>query len=258
MVEQAFEHHDIDWVYHTVQVNPEGLADAIRGIRAMGFLGGHVSHPHKEAVLPLLDRCSETAELVGALNVIHREGNALLGENFEGRGLVALLRPILDPAERKIALLGTGRAARAAACELARLRPAEIAVYGRNAEQAGALSDLLKANFQLEARALPWAGELELPPETDIVVHATTVGREDPNARVPLRVESLGKQTVVADMTADPPDTQLLREAARHGCPTIEGLGMYVEQVAEAIALWTGVAPDRGVMREAIEEFLEV
>ncbi len=258
MVEQAFEHHDIDWVYHTVEVKPEGLEDAIRGVRAMGFVGGHVSYPHKEAVLPILDRCGETAQLVGALNVIYRKGDALLGENFEGRGLVAALRRMMDPAGRRIAVLGTGRAARAAVCELARLRPAAVAIYGRNVQQAGALAELLKAKFDLEAIGMPWEGELELPPETDVLVHATTIGREDPNGRVPLRIESLGKQTVVADMTADPPDTQLIRDAAEHGCPTIEGLGMYVEQVAEAIALWTGVNPDRGVMREAIDEFLEV
>ncbi len=258
MVEQAFEHHDLDWVYHTVEVQPEGLADAIRGVQAMGFIGGHVSYPHKEAVLPLLDRCGETAELVGAVNVIYREGDALVGENFEGRGLVAALRRVMDPAERRIAILGTGRAARAAACELARCRPAQIAIYGRNVERAGELAELLRAKFELEALALPWEGELELPPETDILVHATTIGREDPNGRVPLRIESLGKETIVADMTADPPDTQFLREAAEHGCPTIEGLGMYVEQVAEAIAQWTGTDPDRTVMREAIDEFLEV
>ncbi len=258
MVEQAFEHHDIDWVYHTVEVQPEALADAIRGMRAMGFVGGHVSYPHKEAVLPLLDRCGETAELVGALNVVYREGDALIGENFEGRGLVAALSRVIDPVDRRVVILGTSRAARAAACELARLRPAQIAVYGRNVEQAAALAELLKAKFELDAVATPWEGELELPPETDILVHATTIGREDPNARVPLRVESLGKQTVVADMTADPPDSRLIRDAAEHGCPTVEGLGMYVEQVAEAIALWTGVDPDRGVMREAIDEFLEV
>ncbi len=258
MVEQAFEHHDLDWVYHTVEVRPEGLEDAIRGMRAMGFIGGHVSYPHKELVLPLLDRCDETAKLVGALNVIYREGDALVGENFEGRGLVATLRRVVDPAERRVVILGTGRGARAAACELARLRPAQIAICARNAERAGALAELLKATFEIDTLALPWEGELSVPPETDILVHATTIGREDPNGRVPLRIESLSKQTIVADMTADPPDTQLIRDAAEYGCTTIEGLAMYVEQVAEAIALWTGTDPDRGVMREAIEEFLEV
>ncbi len=258
MVERAFAHHDIDWVYHTVEVKPEGLADAIRGMRAMGFVGAHVSYPHKEAVLPLLDRCGEAAQFVGALNVVYREGDALVGENFEGRGLLASLRGVLDPAERRIAILGTGRAARAAAYELARLRPAEIAVCGQNVEQAHSLVESLKTQFELNAVALPWEGELELQPEIDLVVHATTQGREDPNARVPVHIESLGQQTLVADMTADPPDTQFLREAGEHGCRVIEGLGMYVEQVAEAIALWTGVDPDRAVMREAIDEFLEV
>jgi len=258
MVKRAFEHHDLDWVYHTVEVKPEGLADAIRGMRAMGFVGGHVSYPHKEAALPLLDRCGETAQFVGALNVVYREADVWIGENFEARGLLARLRGAFEPAEHRIAILGTGRAARAAACELARLKPAEIVLCGRDSEQATSLADRVKAQFEVAATPLPWEGELELPAGVDLLVHATTIGREDPNARVPLSIESLDPHTLVADMTADPPDTQFLREAAEHGCPVIEGLGMYVEQVAEAIGLWTGVDPDRAVMREAINEFLEV
>ncbi len=258
MIEEAFKHHDIDWVYHTVEVKPDGLADAIRGMRAMGFEGGHVSYPHKEVVLPLVDRCSETATLVGSLNVLYREGDLLLGDNFEARGLIECLRKTIDPAGRRVAILGTGRAARAAAVELARLRPAQMALYGRNGQRAADLASMLCETFQVDAVGLPWEGDLDLPPETDILIHATALGREDPNAVVPLRVDSLSRQTVVADMTADPPDTPLLREAAERGCLTVDGLGMYVEQVAAAIALWTGIDPDRAVMREAIDEFLEV
>ena len=75
---------------------------------------------------------------------------------------------------------------------------------------------------------------------------------------MPLNLERLRSEMIVADLTIDPPRTRLLHEAAERGCKTLDGLGMYIEQVAVALTAWTGVEPQRDVMREAIEEFLEV
>ena len=74
MMEKALNHHHCDWRYLTVDVCPENLEDAVRGIRGLGFSGGHCDLPHKESVIPLLDRLTERAELIGAVNVIFREG----------------------------------------------------------------------------------------------------------------------------------------------------------------------------------------
>jgi len=75
---------------------------------------------------------------------------------------------------------------------------------------------------------------------------------------VPVDLDTLRPEMIVADMTTDPPQTRLLREAKERGCQTVDGLTMYIDQVALAFNRWTGVAPDLDVMREAIEEFLEV
>ena len=66
MIEKAFLHHHLEWRYLTLEVTPEDLGDAVRGMRAMGFRGGNVTQPHKVAVLPFLDRLSDAARLMGA------------------------------------------------------------------------------------------------------------------------------------------------------------------------------------------------
>ena len=258
MIEKAFAHHDLDWRYLTVEVHPDDLADAVRGMRAMGFRGGHCGHPHKKAVLPLLDRLSDTAETVGAANVILREDDRLVGENTEGKGLLATLRKLADPAGMRIVLLGAGKAGRAAALELAQAAAAEITVVNRTAHRAGQLAEVLSEKFQIAATPLPWQDDYAPPAETDLLVNATSIGHADPQAAVPLILDALESRTIVADMTPNPPQTRLLRQAADRGCPTIDGLSMYIEQTAVAFQRWTTVDPARDVMREAIEEFLEL
>jgi len=258
MIEKAFAHHDLDWRYLTVEVSPENLADAIRGIRAMGFSGGHCGNPHKEAVLPLLDRTTETVDAIGAANLIYRDGEDLVGENTEGRGLVDLLGRVTDPSEKRVVLLGAGHAARAVGIELAKAGVAEITVVDRTEHRGGELAGLLAGKFHVVASAVIWQDKYEVQPETDLLVNATSLGAEDPDAVLSIQLESLTPQMIVADMTADPPRTWLLREAEQRGCTTLDGLGMFIEQVAIGIKIWTDVDPDRDVMRDAVEEFLEL
>ena len=75
---------------------------------------------------------------------------------------------------------------------------------------------------------------------------------------MPLKLDNLASGAIVADVTSNQPRTRLLEEAAERGCPTLDGVSMYIHQVAAGVKLWTGVDPDLAVMREAIEEFLEV
>jgi shikimate dehydrogenase len=258
MIEKVFAHHQLDWRYLTFEVTAKQLGDAIRGMRAMGFRGGHLGNPHKQAVIPLLDRVSETAQMVGAVNLIFREDDALVGENTEGQGLLRSLRRAVDPPGKQIILLGAGRMARAAGVELAETHPAEIVVVNRTPEHAQSLVELLRHRFQVAASVVGWEGDYLVPAETDVLINATSIGQEDADARVPLDLESLRPGLIVADVTADPPRTRLLREAGQRGCTTLDGLGMYIDQAAIGLQLWTAVEVDCDVMREAIEEFLEL
>src|SRR5690606_20285038 len=91
MMERAFAALDLDWRYLTLEVSPENLGDAIRGMRAMGFRGGNITKPHKVAVIQYLDGTSEAAGLIGAVNCIDRQGDQLIGENTDGKGFVQSL-----------------------------------------------------------------------------------------------------------------------------------------------------------------------
>jgi shikimate dehydrogenase len=258
VVEKALAHHELDWRYLTFEVAAEELQDAIRGMRAMGFRGGHLGSLHRKAVIRLLDRTTQTAQAIGAANLIFREDDDLVGDNTEGKGLLRSLGRLTDPAGKRIVLLGAGLMARAAAVELAQAAPAEILIVNRTRQHAQSLADLLAEKYRVAASAVAWEGDYEVPLETDVLIDATSIGQQDPEARVPLVPDSLRSKMIVADVVADPPRTWLLRQAAERNCAILDGLGMYIDQVAVALELWTGVAPDTDVMREAIEEFLEV
>ena len=258
MFEQAFVHHDLDWRYMTFEVEPENLGDAVRGLRALGFRGGHCVDPHKQAALPWLDRTTETAALVGSVNLIYREESVLVGDNTEGKGVLQTLRNALDPARKRIVLFGAGTAARAVAVELAAAGVADITVVDRTEAHADELIALLADKFDVPAAAEPWREEYHVPPDADILIHAVTGDHDASNVELPFMADSLRPELLVADMTAETPRTALLDEAARRGCRTIDGLSMFIEQVAMDFQTWTGVDPNRQVLREAVEEFLEI
>jgi shikimate dehydrogenase len=102
------------------------------------------------------------------------------------------------------------------------------------------------------------SGDYVVESGTEIVINATSIGMGDAEARVPLQIGSLQPETVVADVVFNPPQTRLLRDARGQGCQTLDGLGMLVSQGVIGFKIWTGVAPDPAVMREALEEYLEL
>jgi len=257
MVEKAFAELDLDWRYLTFEVAAEDLADAVRGLRALGFGGAHCAAPHKQAIIPLLDRTSETAAAVGAVNLIRREQNALVGENTEGRGAMQAVAAHFDPAGKHVVLLGAGRLARAIALELLAVKVASLTIVNRTESRAAELAAMLaEKSADAPVSVVVWQGNFAVPPETELLIHATSFASGDDDAPLPLAVESLRPGLCVADAAWDVAQTRLLGDAHARGCKTIDGLDMFIEQVAIGLRLWTDVDTDRQVMREAAEEFL--
>jgi shikimate dehydrogenase len=255
MIEAAFGHHGLDWRYVQFEVEPENLADAVRGMRAMGFRGGNVTTPHKVAIVKHLDRIAESASLMGAVNCIVRRGKELVGENTDGKGFVQSLREVSDPAGKKVVLLGAGGAARAIGVELALAGAASITVVNRSRDKGRELAELLKAKAGAAAIAVGWEGDYKVAADVDVVVNATSIGLyPDVQARVPLDVATLAPRLVVADVIPNPPETRLVREARARGCKVLDGLGMLVNQGVIGFKAWTGIDADPSVMRRALEE----
>ena len=258
MMEKAFAAANLDWRYLTLEVSPDNLADALRGMRSMGFQGGNFTIPHKVAVIEHLDGFSQAAELMGAVNCVNRDGDKLIGENTDGKGFVQSLREATDPAGKKVVVLGAGGAARAIAVEVGLSGAAEITIVNRTPDRGNELSNLLSSRVNVQSNFVQWQGNYDVDDSAEIVINATSIGLGDDEAVVPVNFDTLLPNMVVADVIFNPPRTHLIRTAEETGCTTLDGLGMLVNQAVVGFKIWTEVDPDASVMREALEEYLEL
>lgn len=261
MVEAAFRHHDLSWRYLTIEVAPDGLADAVRGARAMGFAGFNCTIPHKLAVVEHLDGLGESASLMGAVNCVVRRDGRFIGENTDGKGFVGTLRRLTDPSGKRMVMFGAGGAARAIGVEMALAGATHCTLVNRSVDRGMELVELLNGEVRdttgggFRAEFVSWSGDYDVPADTDIVVNATSIGLyPDVDARIAVNLETLAPGMIVADVIPNPPRTLLVEDAEGRGCTVIDGLGMLVGQGRIGVEYWTGVDPDEGVMRKALED----
>jgi shikimate dehydrogenase len=258
MVEAAYRHHGLDARYLNCEVEPAALGDAVRGARAMGWVGFNLSIPHKVAVIEHLDGLADSAAVIGAVNCVVRRDDRYVGENTDGQGFIAALRTVVDPAGKSLVVLGAGGAARAIAVEAALAGATAITIVNRDRTRGSELVALLSERTPARAELVAWEGVYRVPEGTDILVNATSVGLSpDNDARLDLDPDSLFPELVVADVIPNPPRTRLIRDAEARGCTVLDGLGMLINQGVIGIRHWTGVDPDSAVMRRTLEELFE-
>ncbi len=253
MLNAAFAAAGVDASYVRFPVAPDALADAVRGLRALGIAGANVTVPHKTSVLPLLDSVDDAARAIGAVNTVVRgEDGRLHGLNTDASGLV---RALVEAGARlegaRALVLGAGGAARAA-------------IYGL----AGAGAEVTVAARRQEAARALWHDALSLSDDTglrtaltraDVVVHATSatlLGDDDRATRLflaQLPLEALRPGTLITDLVYTPRDTALLRAARAHGARTLDGTAMLLHQGALAFERWTGLPAPLEAMRAALD-----
>jgi len=256
MIEAAFAHHGLHWRYVNMEVTPEDLGAAVRGARAMGFRGFNCSLPHKVTVIQHLDGLGESAAVMGAVNCVVRRGDKLIGENTDGKGFLKSLAAVIDPKGKSVVVFGAGGAARAIAVELGLAGVRRIIIVNRSEKRGAELAELLRGRLRVESELIIWRGNYAVPPETDIVINATSIGLYDAEARLALDLNMLKPGMVVADVVFNPPRTRLLTDAEARGCRALDGLGMLVNQGVVGVQYWTGIEPDAQMMRMALEDAL--
>jgi len=262
MVEAAYRHLGLDWRYINAEVQPDGLAAAVAGARAMGWRGFNLSMPHKVQVLSHLDGLGESARLIGAVNCVVCRDGRLVGENTDGKGFLSSLVPLRDPRGARVMLLGAGGAARAIAVELVLAGAARLAIVNRSPDRGAALAAVVRAARPVEVTSGPWTGDVAIPADVDVLVNCTSIGLGDATARVPVDAATFRPGLVVADVIPNPPRTRFLAAAEAAGCRTLDGLGMLVGQGVLGVGYWTGQQrPDvtaaaalAGAMRRSLEE----
>ena len=259
MIEAAFVHHGIEARYINCEVAPADLGDAVRGAKAMGWLGFNCSIPHKVAVIGHLDALGNSAATIGAVNCVVKRAGRLIGENTDGKGFVESLRELVDPAGKALVLFGAGGAARAIAVESALAGARAITIVNRDPARGRELVALINDRTPAAADFVAWDRPYRAPESADILVNATSIGLyPDVEGRLALDMASLRPGMIVADVIPNPPRTLLIRDAEARGCRTLDGLGMLVNQGVISIRHWTGIDVEAAVMRRKVEALFGV
>lgn len=254
IMEAAYRNLGLDkWRFLTIDVLPEDLEGAVKGLRAMGMRGMNLTIPHKIRVIPMLDKLSEEAERIGAVNTIVNDNGVLTGYNTDGKGfMLSLEENGIACKGARIVLLGSGGAARAIGVEACLAGAAEILIVSIEPEQGRALSDALGALGETHVSFADWTPAYSVPAETDILINATPVGLyPDVDACPDINYDSILPKMYVQDVIPNPANTRFLQLAREKGCKTGTGMGMMINQAARNVELWTGLTPDKAVMTEA-------
>jgi len=235
--------HDIDGAYLPLPVRPENLAAALKALPALGFAGVNLTVPHKEAALRLVERVSDEARRIGAVNTIVVGADGLLeGSNTDGYGFMAHLKaaaPLWRAKNGAAVILGAGGAARAIAVALLDAGVGEIRLVNRTLARAEALA----AEFGKGVKAIGWAERNAALEDAGLLVNSTTLGMSgQPALEIDLR--HLPATAVVYDIVYVPLETRLLAAARRRGHVAVDGLGMLLHQAVPGFAVWFGITPE--------------
>lgn len=255
----AFHHLGLDIHYAARDVPPEVLAETVMALRDSAVLGANVTIPHKVAVMPYLDRLSETAQAIGAVNTIVNRGGLLIGHNTDAKGFTRALTEVggLHLQGQVIVMLGAGGAARAILYALLQNDVARVYLYNRTTKKAAALAQ----NFAPPGKVVI-VTEPDLRAalaECTLLINTTSVGMAhdgmDPDIS-PLPDNLLPERGFVADIVYRPARTRLLRQAEAAGLETQNGLPMLAFQGAESFGCWTGRDAPVEVMLRTLEQAL--
>jgi len=250
--EDAFAAHGMVGHYHLMDVDAlpgRGLPDLLAAACTAGFAGVNITHPFKEAVIPLLDRVSPEAAEIGAVNtVVIDAAGRTAGHNTDRSGFRRAFLEALgaDCARgRPVLLLGAGGAGRAVAFALMDLG-ATIHLHDRDTARADALAAALVRRFG-DGRCDRPADPAAVAASVAGIVNATPIGMQG-HPGMPIAPQLVEPHHFVADVIYTPLETAFLAAARRRGARTMGGAGMCIHQAADAFRLFTGLEPDIGRM----------
>ncbi|QDQ27235.1 shikimate dehydrogenase [Chitinimonas arctica] len=224
--------------YTRLEAPLDGFSDCAAEFLAMGGKGCNVTVPFKEEAYRFANRLSARAELAGAVNTLWLDDDGLVGDNTDGAGLCRDLLRHTELRGKRILLLGAGGAARGVIAPLLAEKPARLLLANRSADKATQLAERFSA-ANLQATGLDaLAGQA-----FDLVINATSASLA--GQQLPLPPSLWRLETVAYDMMYGKEETPFLAQAAAGGVAMrLDGLGMLVEQAAEAFYLWRGVRPE--------------
>lgn len=229
--------------YIPMDIAQADLAEALRTLPKLGFVGLNVTIPHKETILGLADIVSDRAALIGAANtLIFRKDGRIHADNTDGSGFIANLRqnaPQWNPAAGPAAVFGAGGAARAVVAALIEVGVPEVRIANRTRLRAEAF----RTDFGAKVSVWDWVQAGNILEGAATVINTTALGMTGkPDFRIPL--DALERGALATDLVYTPLKTQFLIEAEEAGAVVVDGLGMLLHQAAPGFERWFGQRPE--------------
>lgn len=255
----SFQSLKLQAEYVCFDVPPEELASRLEACRREGFNGLNVTIPHKEAVVPLMNKLDASARLFGAVNTVRIDAHGFTGYNTDSLGFLTDLKESRDltPEGLRVLVVGCGGAGRALAIACAREGAASIGLADLFAAKAGALAEEIPARLPdavaqvevLSSNPDVWAlyGR-----DCDLIVHCTSAGLHAGDAS-PIPAAAFHEGQLLYDLVYTARLTPTMKVAAKAGADVLNGMGMLVHQGAAAFNVWTGLKADAKAMRAALE-----
>lgn len=252
----AFAVDGADYAYVAMDVPPERLESAVEGLSALGFVGFNVTMPHKERIVPLLDRLDTPAKISGAVNTVVVRDGVLYGMNTDGSGFVeACAESGVEFAGKQVLLLGAGGAAAAIAVAVLGEKARGLVIANRTSSRAEGLAEKVAGiGGDAEITAIPLDSAAEGSAEADVVVNTTYLGMKGDD-KMPLPVECLASDKAVCDAVyLRGAETDLIRQAREVGATVVPGGRMLLYQGVQAQRAWTGREPNVEVMSSVLTQ----
>ncbi len=240
--------------YTAILVDHGGFSQAVGNFDASGGKGLNITVPFKEEAWRLVTQRSERAELAGAVNTIKFDGKTMYGDNTDGVGLVNDLthNHQIELRGKRILVMGAGGAARGVIAPLLHQQPAALVIANRTVDKALVLASLFKRLGKIEGVGYEHlAGQ-----QFEVIINATAASLQ--GEVPPLPDDVLAKNAVCYDMMYGARPTSFMQWAKAHAAAQVyDGLGMLVEQAAEAFFIWRGVRPQsRSIITSLREELI--
>jgi shikimate dehydrogenase len=268
----AIDYLGLDYRYVAFNVTPADLATALTGFAAIGVIGCSVTIPHKQAIMPLLTQITPLAQAVGAVNTIWNTPTGWHGTNTDIAGFLAPLQAMQrDWSETTAIVLGNGGAARAVVAGCHQLGCREIHVFGRDATKLAAfgaswqdlrLETIAGKISPVQVHTQLWS-ELATFVERDplLLINSTPIGMYPHVEDSPIDgaiVAKISAKAIVYDLIYTPRPTKFLQLATANGAMAIDGLEMLIHQGAIAFELWLQQAAPIEMMRQTLQQSLQV
>ncbi len=235
--------HNLAGTYVPLAIRPEGLVAALRALHPLGFAGCNLTIPHKERAMAIVDEVDTLAKSIGAIScVVVRADGSLSGTNNDCYGFIQNVRqeqPGWRPDVGPIVVIGAGGGSRAVCYGLAQEGAREIRLVNRTLARAKGIAE----EFGGPIKALPWEQRHDALEGAAMVVNATSCGMVGQGA-LDLELDKLPKTALAADIIYIPLETPFLAAARKRGNPTVNGLGMLLNQGRPAWKAWFGIEPE--------------